>query len=99
MKSIMMKIIWTIILAVIFVSCGQSEKSQSSTCPAKKEELQQSDTHNKVILLAQPDTLELSALPDTLSVVMTNYSTYTVTTGLHCRSEFYEKDLWMEVSP
>src|SRR5690606_15038001 len=99
MISIMMKIIWTIILAVIFVSCGQSENSQSSTSPVKNEAQEQSYTTNEVILTAQPDTLELSSLPDTLSIVMTNYTTDTVTTGLHYCLEFYEKDLWMEVSP
>lgn len=95
----MMKIIWTIILAVIFVSCGQSENSQSSTSPVKNEAQEQSYTTNEVILTAQPDTLELSSLPDTLNIVMTNYTTDTVTTGLHYCLEFYEKDLWMEVSP
>jgi len=94
-----MKMIWILVSTVFFMSCNQSEKGKTVTSLVKKDVQKPDDATNEVMLSVQPDILELSALADTLDIKMTNYTSDTVTTGLHYRVWFFENNQWTTITP
>ncbi len=52
-----------------------------------------------VTLLVKPNVFNLSELPETVEVTMTNNTQETILAGLHYWIERYENDRWIKVSP
>ena len=84
---------------VLLLSCNQTKSNNETTRP-NDNSVQVADTISKTVKLsAQPEILKLSALPDSITVLMTNNITDTITTGLHYSIEIQEANEWKEISP
>ena len=52
-----------------------------------------------VTLSVKPNVFNLSELPETVEVTMTNNTQETISAGLHYWIEYYENEKWVKVSP
>lgn len=94
MKNLLILIISTAFL----LSCNQ--RNDNKEVHTIDNSAQSADTISKTIKLsAQPETLKLSAFPDSITVILTNNTIDTITSGLHYVIEKLEDNKWNEVSP
>ena len=95
-----MKNLFILILSTTFLlSCNQIKSNNEKTATNDNNE-QVADTTNKVVYLtAERATIKLSAIPESINVIMTNNTTDTITTGLHYSIEKLIGYDWQEVSP
>lgn len=95
-----MKQIFILMLSALLWSCNQTKSNKDeSSVNNNYEQTVQADTAKTVQLIAEPSTLKLSALPDSIKVIITNNTTDTITTGLHYFIEKLADSQWNEVSP
>ncbi len=95
----MKKILVLTIPAIFLLSCNQT-KSNAEATHSIDNSAAAADTVSKTVKLSvQPETFKLSALPDSIMVIMTNNTADTITTGLHYHIEKLQADEWKEVSP
>ncbi|MGV6946766.1 immunoglobulin-like domain-containing protein [Sphingobacterium kyonggiense] len=88
-----------IISAILILGCGQS-KGGNETSRTNRATVQELESTNRTVeLTAQPATLKISELPDSITVKVTNNTNDTITTGLLYRIERFEADGWKDVSP
>lgn len=86
--------------AVLLVGCDSSKSNKESrSAPHEGAKAIAADTVKAVSLAAEPATLKLAALPDSITVTMTNSTADTVTTGTQYRIEKWGSSGWEEVSP
>ena len=81
----------------ILLSCNQTRNDKKEKSYENKQT--KNILNNTVSLSAKPNVLKLSELPNLVEVTITNNTNDTITTGLHYRIEYYEKNEWNEVSP
>lgn len=94
----MKNILILVLSAVFLLSCNQ--RNDNKEVHTDDNNVKSADTISKMVnLSAQPETLKLSALPDSITVILTNNTTDTITTGLHYSIEKQQANEWNEVSP
>lgn len=94
-----MKYLLILTLSTILLSCNQT-KNNHKEAQADNNKVQVADTAKQAVTLsAVPETLKLSALPDSIQVLMTNNTADTISTGLHYYIEKFEDNKWIDVSP
>ncbi|MBV2227201.1 MAG: hypothetical protein KUL85_10115 [Sphingobacterium mizutaii] len=88
-----------IISAILILGCGQTKSNNEVTLP-NDSGIQVVDSISRMVKLSSPpETLKASALPDSITVKITNNTNDTITTGLHYSIERFEADRWKDVSP
>lgn len=95
----MTKFILLITAALTLSSCNQGKRFNNGENTENKIETETETLADTVTLSAEPNEIKLSALPDTLKVIMVNHTQDTVTTGLHYHIEYYEDNKWTKISP
>ena len=86
-----------IVSTTILLSCNQTRNDKNEKSYENKHA--KNVLNDTVALSAKPNVLKLSELPNLVEVTITNNTNDTITTGLHYRIEYYEKNEWNEVSP
>lgn len=91
----MRKICILAILTIFLGSCNKTDKNKGL-----EDNEQLTDTITKAVTLSvKPDNLKLAAIPEVLTVTMTNTTNDTITTGQNYHIEHFQNDKWEKISP
>lgn len=92
----MKKGVLILISATFFLSCNETKKEEKQLI-GSEEVTDVMDS--SVSLFARPTVFDLSQLPDTLAVRMSNNISDTITTGRHYQIEHFTNGQWKEITP
>lgn len=93
------RLISLFIVGFFFLSCDQNSTPKEPVSE-KNSEINLPDTfQNKVLLISATDIIDLSSIPDTLSIRLINNTADTLTTGMQYGIEKKENKKWTNVLP
>lgn len=95
----MIKFILLIIAALTLSNCNQGKRINNEEHIEDQIETETETLADTVTLSAEPNEIKLSALPDTLKVIMANHTKDTITTGLYYHIEYCKNNEWINISP
>lgn len=99
MTRIFNTLLLTITTAFIVWGCRQPNNNKETRQTSYTSVKNTGSVNSVVALAADPQKIEINAMPDSIQVAIFNNTNDTITTGLHYTIEKLEDSEWKEISP